>query len=233
MSSAQTKSSAGWTLITAPIAMRPERTGWSSQRQPSGEQEQQDRPDLAELDRIERTARRARPAARSPAHPAETGRIATPATNAATSRPVQAQSPAGSTAGRTAGRRARTAADRGRSRSRRAPRHSGRRAAGRRADAGPLRVGQEVEPERLAGASTGSAPTSEAKTHDRDDRAAPAEPAPRSVGAASGRAGPGGRRRWISGIRNRSHATRSARPGRARIREPRRSSQWIGTIAIR
>ena len=32
-------------------------------------------------------------------------------------------------------------------------------------------------------------------------------------------------RRWISGIRNRSQATRAARPGRARIREPRRSAQ--------
>ena len=39
-------------------------------------------------------------------------------------------------------------------------------------------------------------------------------------------------RRWSSGIRNRSHATRAASDGRARIREPRRSAQVIGTIAI-
>ena len=39
--------------------------------------------------------------------------------------------------------------------------------------------------------------------------------------------------RWRNGIRNRSQATRSARPGRVCIREPRRSNHWIGTIAMR
>jgi hypothetical protein len=39
--------------------------------------------------------------------------------------------------------------------------------------------------------------------------------------------------RWRSGIRNRSQATLAARPGRACIREPRRSNHWIGTTAIR
>ena len=39
-------------------------------------------------------------------------------------------------------------------------------------------------------------------------------------------------RRWRSGIRKRSQATRAASDGRARIREPRRSAHVIGTIAI-
>ncbi len=42
-----------------------------------------------------------------------------------------------------------------------------------------------------------------------------------------------GTRRWISGARNRSQATRRARPGRVRIREPLLSAHRMGTIAIR
>ena len=98
-----------------------------------------------------------------------------------------------------------------------------------------LVVGQEVEAERPGLLGRPDDQPDERREHEQgDDRQRrPAEPAPgRSVGHDADVA-PRPLRRWMSGIRNRSQATRSASPGLARIREPRRSYQRIGTIASR
>ena len=96
-----------------------------------------------------------------------------------------------------------------------------------------LVVGEEVEAEGVAGGGD-RRPDDRTEDEDRDDRQCRSGQASRLERSGhEDRRAPRPSARWISGIRNRSHATRTARPGRARIREPRRSSQRIGTIAIR
>ncbi len=96
-----------------------------------------------------------------------------------------------------------------------------------------LVIGEEVVAACVAGDGKGG-PDGDRERQARDDRQRrPSQWAEAPIPGHAARSGPRPRPRWMSGIRNRSQATRMARPGRARIREPRRSYQWIGTIAIR
>ncbi len=100
---------------------------------------------------------------------------------------------------------------------------------------GRLVIGEEVEAERVGRDRSPDRQTDDGHEHeDGDDRERrPAETAQRRcvhhVRCAPLRPLP----RWMSGIRKRSQATRMASPGRARIRDPRRSYQRMGTIASR
>ena len=238
--SAQTRMSPGWSLIAAPERAAQARGGCgsSSQRQPTAKQQEQQRPDLAELHRVDERPRQARRAGRS-----TSGRVARDRQDrhADQERPDQQRDPE---------------PDRGRSPSSEPERQDERRERRRVVEEPEAAARLELRSyTRLAvraggrppGGRRGSrtracrrrrarvAPTAAAEDEDRDDRQGrPGQAAASSSAAVTwSRRAPRPSARWISGIRKRSQATRRARPGRARIREPRRSYQRIGTIASR
>ena len=98
---------------------------------------------------------------------------------------------------------------------------------------GGLVICEEVVPERVA-RERQSRTEARNERQDRDDRERRARESRDSL-AVHHALSVALRRlpRCMSGMRNRSQATRSASPGRARMRDPRLSNQRIGTIASR
>ena len=99
---------------------------------------------------------------------------------------------------------------------------------------GGLVVGQEVEAEGVPGGGQGQPDAQQQRQH-RDDGQGRATETDRGVGPhrPSARSSIRPLRRWSSGMRNRSQATRTASGIDARMREPRLSNQRMGTTATR
>ena len=96
-----------------------------------------------------------------------------------------------------------------------------------------LVIGEEVVAERVARDGQGRSHPAGERQHGEDRQRGPRQPGEGVAVHHTGSVAPRWLRRWMSGIRNRSHATRTARRGPARIRDPRLSNQRIGTMAIR